>query len=225
MAEHRQGDPHHGCHTDDHSDVDPHIDEDEKSDPSRDGLDEIVLLVDPGEIEQVDDQQDIEGDDREHPFEAEAFPQIGEDEVTGGDGEEFELGLGRLLLGFALQASGTDGDEGLADVVAGFAEEVTDPLFLIVVEVVVEHRSGKSRQEQNSKPDPPAYPHEKEHPVARQQQDHRGTEIGLFGDEEEGDNDDDRELEKVFEAVALFGRGITVDQISQHQQDADLDEF
>jgi hypothetical protein len=45
--------------------------------------------------------------------------ESGEDEVGIGDGEEVALGLGAFVGALAPEASGADGDEGLADLVAG----------------------------------------------------------------------------------------------------------
>ena len=51
--------------------------------------------------------------------EAVLFAEGGEDEVGVGDGEEVALGLGALVGALAPDAAGADGDQGLADLVAG----------------------------------------------------------------------------------------------------------
>lgn len=45
MAKHRKRQAYNGGHSDDHIDIDPHIDKDQKRDACRKGFDEIVLRI------------------------------------------------------------------------------------------------------------------------------------------------------------------------------------
>ncbi len=66
----------------------------------------------------------------------------GEDEVGIGDGEEVALGLGALVGAFAPDAAGADGDERLANLIAGAArigvrvDEGVDARLLVGFEVL-----------------------------------------------------------------------------------------
>ena len=70
------------------------------------------------------------------------FAEGGEDEVGVGDGKEVALGLGALVGAFAPDAAGADGDEGLANLVAGAAgvgvgvEEGVDARLLVGLEML-----------------------------------------------------------------------------------------
>ena len=74
-----------------------------------------AFWIEAHEDEEVE-QQNAHGAD-----EAVLFAEGGEDEVGVGDGEEVALGLGALVGALAPDAAGADGDQGLADLVAGAA--------------------------------------------------------------------------------------------------------
>jgi len=227
VAKHRQRNPHDRSHADDHVHVDPHVDKEEKRETGSDRFDEVVVAVDMGDAQQMDDEEYVGEDHDHHPGKPQPLPEIREDKVTRSNREKFELSLGRFVFGFAVEASGSDGDESLLDVVAGFAEEVVDPLFLVGFDEVKLPGCGHGddREEQDTDGDFWVDPGQKQDPKSRHQQHQCRPEVGLLGDEIKRQQNHHREFGQIFEAVTLFGGRIASDQIREHQHNTDFDEL
>ena len=192
MAEHGQGQSYNRGKTDDHEDVDPHVDKEEKGKSPGKGFDVVVAFVLPRDVKQVENKQDVEANDGDHPFEAQTLSEVGEDEVGRGDRQELQLCLRGILFGFALHTAASNGNECLAHLIAWFVEHVVNTLLLIGFKpLFVDNRCAYSCDDGDGHPYLPVDTDEKENAVAGNEQHQCGTKVRLLGDDKEGDDNNE----------------------------------
>jgi len=226
VAEHWQWKSYHRCQSDDHENIYPHIDKDEKRKSSGKGFDVVVLFVSPRNVKQVEDKQNIKTNHSNHPLKAKAFTKIGKDKIRRRDRQELKLCLGGILLGFTIHPAASNGNKCLTYLIAWFIEHIVDTLLLVGFEsVLIDHRSTCTGKDKQCHPYFPVDPYKKEYAVSGNEQYKRCTKVRLFGNDKKGNDDHQRELDKLKKSVSLLRWRLFADEVGKQHNDIDFNEL